>query len=167
MNINFTFQMMLAVGVLFSVIATGFILLFAIVVMPGIGKLEDRAFLKAFQLTDSLIQNNQPLFMIVWLGSPLFMIGATFLGATQLYNVWRILLFIATAVNIFGVQLPTFIFNIPLNNRLQSLNLDKLSEASLSDERLQFEASWNRWNNFRTLFAFVTSSLLMTVLINT
>ena len=40
---------------------TGFILIFAIVVMPGISRFEDKEFLKAFQLIDGIIQNNQPI----------------------------------------------------------------------------------------------------------
>ena len=48
---------------------TGFILIFAIVVMPGISRFEDKEFLKAFQLIDGIIQNNQPIFLLIWLGS--------------------------------------------------------------------------------------------------
>ena len=50
-------------------LVAGITLVFAIVVMPGISKFEDKEFLKAFQLIDGVIQNNQPLFLLVWLGS--------------------------------------------------------------------------------------------------
>ena len=43
-------------------LVTGFILTYAIVVMPGLAKLTDKHFLRAFQVTDEIIQNNQPLF---------------------------------------------------------------------------------------------------------
>ena len=50
-------------------LVAGITLVFAIVVMPGISKFEDKEFLKAFQLIDGVIQNNQPLFLLFWLGS--------------------------------------------------------------------------------------------------
>ena len=46
---------------------------FAAVVMPGIAKLSDREFLLAFKQMDGIIQNNQPAFMFVWVGSVLTM----------------------------------------------------------------------------------------------
>ena len=48
---------------------SGFIFTYSIVVIPGLSKLNDKDFLKAFQVTDDVIQNNQPLFMFTWIGS--------------------------------------------------------------------------------------------------
>ena len=48
----------LFLSVLFCALATGFILTYAIVVMPGLSKLDDKEFIKAFQATDRIIQNN-------------------------------------------------------------------------------------------------------------
>mgnify|MGYP003349029292 CR=1 FL=1 len=59
----------LFLSVLFCALAAGFILTYAIVVMPGLSKLDDKAFIKAFQATDRIIQNNQPIFLFIWLGS--------------------------------------------------------------------------------------------------
>ena len=47
----------------------GFIFTYAIVVMPGLSNLNNRDFLRAFQVTDAVIQNKQPLFMFTWVGS--------------------------------------------------------------------------------------------------
>ena len=37
--------------------------------MPGLKDLNDKDFLRAFQLTDAIIQNNSLLFMLIWIGS--------------------------------------------------------------------------------------------------
>ena len=37
--------------------------------MPGLSNLNDKNFLRAFQVTDAVIQNKQPLFMFIWIGS--------------------------------------------------------------------------------------------------
>ena len=60
-----------------------------------------------------------------------------------------------------GVQLTTFTINIPLNNRLQSLNLDAMDESAQEAAREGFEGRWNRWNAIRTIVSCVVSLLLM------
>ena len=37
--------------------------------MPGLSNLNDKDFLRAFQVTDAIIQNKQPLFLFTWIGS--------------------------------------------------------------------------------------------------
>ena len=50
----------LLLAVLSCSLATGFIFTYAVVVMPGFSKLNDRDFIKAFQVTDGVIQNFGP-----------------------------------------------------------------------------------------------------------
>ena len=59
--------------------------------MPGIRKLDDAAFIRSFQSIDRVIQNNQPLFMLVWLGSALSVLTAAVMGLSQLRGVERLL----------------------------------------------------------------------------
>ncbi|MEZ4710181.1 MAG: DUF1772 domain-containing protein [Caldilineaceae bacterium] len=158
------FSNMLILAAFLCTLATGFVLLFAIVVMPGIGTLNDRDFLRAFQIIDRVIQNNQPLFILVWVGSAAALLIATFLGVRQLEGISRILLLVAAIVYILGMQLPTIAVNIPLNNRVQELNFDVLEEASAVAEREHFEPRWNRWNMIRTAFASFASLLLLIVI---
>jgi len=58
-------------SILLCTLVTGFILTYAVVVMPGLSELDDKEFIRAFQVTDRVIQNNQPLFLLTWLGSTL------------------------------------------------------------------------------------------------
>ena len=59
----------LLVSTLLCTLVTGFVFTYAIVAMPGFGKLNDREFIQVFQATDGIIQNNQPLFILVWGGN--------------------------------------------------------------------------------------------------
>src|ERR671919_209370 len=72
-------------------LVAGFLFAFAAVVMPGIRSLDDRSFIRAFQVIDRVIQNNQPLFVLVWVGSVLAMIAAAVLGLLTLAGVDRLL----------------------------------------------------------------------------
>ena len=68
------------------------------------------------------------------------------MNGSVLYLLW-----LGSFIYIFGVQLPTIRFNIPLNNDIQNLDIVKLDEAELAIFRTNFETSWNFWNRFRTL----------------
>jgi len=146
--------------ILCSLVA-GFLLAFSLVVMPGIKNLDDRNFLKAFRGMDLIIQNNNPIFMIVWVGSVLSIIALVIQGV-KVYEGYKLLAVLAiTIFYLLGVQLPTASINIPLNNRVQKLDLETLDEVSLKIERDHFERRWNRSNIIRTIFAVLTSILLV------
>lgn len=158
------FSNMLMLAAFLCALATGFIFIFAIVIMPGIGALNNRDFLKAFQVIDGVIQRGQPLFILVWVGSVGALLIATFLGFSQLEGIARILIVVAAVVYVLGMQFPTVAINVPLNNRVQTLDLDTLDETSAATERQNFEERWNRWNIIRTAFASVASILLLVVI---
>jgi uncharacterized membrane protein len=150
---------------LLSSLTAGLVFAFAVVVMPGISSLPDREYLGSFTAMDRVIQENDPLFLLVWVGSALVLIGAVLLNYGTLAGVNRWLLLGAAAMYMVGVQLPTIIVNVPLNNRLQKLELDGLGEVGLRDARGAFEGRWIRWNSIRTVFACLTSAALMALLL--
>ena len=147
------FYLILVLSILSSALVAGLVFGFAAVVMPGINKLSDRDFLLAFKHMDEVIQNNQPVFMLVWTGSIVLVTGTLILGTLILSGGQIYLLWVASALYLLGVQLPTVRFNIPLNNTLQDLDIVRLSESELAKSRREFEMPWNRWNIFRTLNA--------------
>jgi len=119
--------------------------------MPGLAKLTDREFIRAFQVTDELIQNNQPIFMIVWVGSVISvmsMLIASFMGP---YSVDTVLVIIAGFVYLLGVQGLTVLVHLPLNRRIQTVNVEERDASALREERLLFETRWIRFNWIRTL----------------
>lgn len=133
--------------------------------MPGINSLADREFVRVFQAMDGVIQNNQPLFMVAWVGSVLGLVATTAMGLFQLDGSALALLVVAAAVYLLGVQLPTAVINIPMNNRLQKVDVDTASEEELARERQAFEARWNKWNRIRTAFGVVAVALLLVVIL--
>ncbi|WP_320042691.1 anthrone oxygenase family protein [uncultured Desulfobacter sp.] len=145
-------------------IVAGFLFAFAIVTMPGIKCLNDSEFIRTFQVMDRVIQNNQPIFIWVWVGATVALLAATVLGLGQLNWDGKLLLAFAALIFLLGVQLPTLIVNVPLNNRLQALDVDRLDASALKAARESFEPDWNRWNMIQMAFASVASALLMVLL---
>lgn len=151
----------LMIALFLSALTAGFLFAFAVVVMPGLKALDDAAYLRAFQVVDGVIQNNQPLFLVVWAGSVLAVVATLVLGVGTLTGADRLLLLGAGALYLGGVQLPTMIINVPLNNRVQRLNVAELDAGALRTARAAFEARWNRWNGLRTGLAAVSVILML------
>jgi uncharacterized membrane protein len=158
-------QFAVLLSALLCSLVAGLVFTFAIVVMPGIKSLSDLVFLKSFKAMDRVIQNNQPIFILVWLGSAVVLLVSTVLGIWQLEGLDRILLVVACAIYLFGVHLPTVTINIPLNNNLQSQDLDTMTEPALLETAARFESRWLRWNAIRTVLAILTTALLLVLLI--
>ena len=155
------FYFFLFLSILTCSLVTGFIFTYAIIVMPGLSKLSDKEFLKAFQVTDAVIQNKQPIFMLTWIGSivsalSLILISITYVGLSE---TWLIVL--VALIYLLGVQGITIFIHLPLNNQIQKLNLEKLKDENLRNERLNFENKWNFFNNIRTTIAFFVSLTLL------
>ena len=151
----------LIVSTLLCALVTGFIFTYAVVVMPGFAKLDDRDFIRAFQVTDGVIQNNQPLFMLAWVGSIVSVVATMILGFIEHHGIERWTVFAIGFIYLMGVQGITIRVHLPLNNRLQRLEIDEMDPESLSKERNKFETRWNYFNNIRTLIAFAVSFSLM------
>ena len=150
-------------ALLVSLVA-GLLLIFAVVVMPGLATLDDRGFLRAFKAIDRVIQDSQPVFVLVWGGSILAVVIAAVLAATQASGSVRVLVLAAAGVYLLGVQVSTFVNNIPLNNQVQGHDFDSMDAEQLAGARAAFEPPWNRWNQLRTVFAVLSSIAFLVAL---
>mgnify|MGYP001822764520 FL=1 len=90
------FQSILVLSAFLCSLVAGFLFAYEIVVMPWIKNLDDREFFRAFQVTDRIIQNNQPVFMLVWVGSAIAVLVSAFLGFDKLLGLDFYLLALAS-----------------------------------------------------------------------
>ncbi len=158
------YVVVLIVAAVLCGLVAGLLFGFAVVAMPGLGKLGDREFLRGFRAMDRIIQDRQPLFMLTWAGSVVAVIAALILGWSNTDGTARLLLVLAAAVYVLGVQLPTAAVNIPLNNQIQAIDPSTMAEPDLAVARAAFEARWNRWNAIRTFIATSTTALLLVLI---
>jgi len=150
-------EVSLICSILSCTLVTGFTLLYAVVIMPGLSKLDDKEFIKAFQVTDGVIQDNQPLFILIWLGSVISVVGAILSSiiSVGLPEAWLIVF--VGVVYLLGVQGITLSVHLPLNNRIKKINIEKTDHQMLSVERGKFETRWNFFNTIRTGISFSVS----------
>lgn len=158
-----TVGMLLISSFLCSLVA-GFVFTYSIVVMPGLSKLDDKDFIKAFQVTDGIIQNNQPLFMITWVGSIVSVALTMVTAFAVIEGSLQAFTFAIGAVYFLGVQGITIFVHLPLNSHLQSLNIEEIPPGFLREERLTFETRWNTFNHIRTGLACAVSASFMLAL---
>ena len=158
------FEIALMLATFLVSLVAGFVFAFAVVVMPGIKNLNDGEFIRAFQAMDGVIQKNQPIFMTVWMGSVVALAASVALGFGSLDGSDLLLMMSAAVAYLAGVQLPTAAINVPLNNRLQTLDVGAMSESAHASARKSFERRWNSWNIVRTGFAILVSAQLMILL---
>lgn len=158
------FQTALIISAFLCSLVAGFLFAYAIVVMPGIKNLNDREFIRTFQVTDRIIQNNQPVFMLVWVGSAIAILVSALFGIGRLQGVDLFLLALAALAYILGVQVSTIAIHLPLNNKLQTLDVNALNETDVKAARNNFEPRWNTSNLIRTAIASCVSVLLIILL---
>ena len=145
-------------------LVTGFILTYAIVVMPGLSKLDDKEFIKAFQVTDGIIQNNQPIFILIWLGSIISVFCTIIVSIISLGILEAWLIIFTSVVYLLGVQVITISIHLPLNRRIQNIDINSTNSQKLSDERKNFETKWNYYNNIRTGIAVFVVLIFLLIL---
>ena len=159
-------EVSLILSILSCSLVTGFIFTYAVVVMPGFSKLNDKDFIRAFQVTDNIIQNNQPLFMLIWIGSILSVISTIVFSIFNINADYSIFIIVTGFFYLIGVQGLTISIHIPLNNNIQKIDVDKEDELKLKEVRKEFEIKWNYYNRIRTVVAFTVTTLLMLILLN-
>ena len=133
--------------------------------MPGFSKLEDKEFLRAFQVTDGVIQNNQPLFMLTWVGSIISVLSVMAISILSLGASEAWIIFVVGLIYLLGVQGITVSIHLPLNNHIQKIDINDMNNQSLNEERTNFEMRWNHFNNIRTFIAFSASLSFLLILI--
>ena len=159
-------DILLILSILLCSLVTGFIFTYAIVVMPGLSKLKDKEFIRAFQVTDEIIQNNQPIFMLIWVGSIISVLSLIISSVIIIGISESLLTIIIGTIYLFGVQGVTIGIHLLLNNQIQKVNTEELDDQKLHEERLNFERKWNFFNNIRTIIAFFITLMFIVILKN-
>ena len=157
-------NLLLFFSILSSALVTGFILIYALVIMPGLSKLDDKEFIKAFQVTDGIIQNDQPIFIVIWIGSIVSVLSTiiTSILCLGILDAWLIIF--VSVVYLLLVQGITILIHLPLNKSIQNIDINSSNSETLSKMRKTFETKWNYFNNVRTVVAFFVVLIFLSIL---
>lgn len=123
----------------------GVFFLYAVAIMPGLGRAGDRTFVAAFQSIDRAIIN--PVFLSGFVGALLFTGLAAVLhlpAEGRPVLPWTLAAFVLYLAGF----LLTVRINVPLNDQIKAAgDPDRIDVAAV---RARLEAPWVRWNLVRT-----------------
>lgn len=150
--------MILLITTLLTGLLAGVFFTWTNAITPGIGRLNDIAYLQAFQHMNRTIIN--PLFYIVIIG-PLFLapLSAYVYKSSPRIMIWIILG--SSIIYFLGVFAVTMLGNIPLNVMLDHTDLVKINTEGAKHLRESFETKWNQLHLIRTISSSTSFLLLI------
>ena len=133
-------------------------------VNPGLNRLSDTGYVAAMQSINRAIQN--PIFFISFFGAPILLILNTWVQYSQSLSFRFWFLLGATIVYLVGVLGVTILGNIPLNEGLDSFNVQTASLEEIAAQRATFEGPWNKLHTIRTLASILALILVIVACLN-
>ncbi len=146
-------------AVILTGLSAGLFYAWSVSVIPGTQNLEDSNYLETMQSINRAILN--PRFFAVFFGSIIFLsIASIYEFNLNRTAFWLILA--ASICYLVGTVGVTGLGNVPLNDQLDVLKLEELSNSKVAEFRQYYEQQWNRWHLVRTICAVI--SFILTVL---
>lgn len=151
-SVGFTILVWVSLGLVG--LMAGFFYAYSVSVMVGLGEVSDTAFIETMQWINATVRN-------VWFGPAFFgsliITGVTAVAAhmngSRRVGLWMVFAFVLYAMA-FGITVG---ISVPLNNELRDAG-DVLAIVDPAAVRADYEDTWVRWNNIRTVAS--TASLL-------
>ena len=139
--------------------AGGMMYVFSVMVMPGLNRTGPVEALTAMRGINAQA-NASPAFLLPFFGATILALAVGVMAVVQLNQPgsWWLL-----AGAIFGIlgAIITMVFNVPLNNHLDTLNPERLSVADAAREWQAFLSTWTAWNHTRSATGFVGAVLML------
>ncbi|MCP2328692.1 putative membrane protein [Hamadaea flava] len=152
---DFTTFVVILAGTL-TALTGGLMFCFAVANNLALKLVDDRTYVTVVQKTNLRIVN--PVFMPAFLGPVVLLPLATILAAGTDAFGWLLAASVAYIVGPFGVTVSQ---NIPLNKRLDAVDVRTASDADLATARGWFEQPWIARHTVRTVLGVVAIVLVL------
>jgi uncharacterized membrane protein len=148
-----------SLAALASAAAGGMMYVFSTFVMRGLGRTGPVDAITAMRGINAEANSN-PVFLLGYFSAPILAIAVGVIAMVQLKQPGSWWLLIGALFGILGAII-TMIFNVPLNNHLDTVNPDGLAVADAAREWQAYLSSWTAWNHARTVTSFVGAVLML------
>ncbi len=132
-------------AVLGSGLVAGIFFAFSTFVMRALGQLPENQGIAAMKAINVTVLN--PWFFLAFFGTGAVCLTVAFLAFGSAAGMHRAYLLAGCALYLLGCLLVTLAFNVPLNNRLASVEPDSSGGEALWPNYL---SRWTLWNHVRT-----------------
>ena len=109
--------------------------------------------------------NTNPAFLLGYFSATILALVAGVIALKRLPQTGSWWVLIGAIFVILGAII-TMVFNVPLNNHLDTVNPDGLSVADAAREWQAYFTTWTAWNHARTVTGFVGAVLILAGLQN-
>lgn len=152
-KLNFIITISLCICV---ALTSGLLFAFSIAVSPGLRHVSDIEFIKVMKNISREILN--PLFFICYFG-PLLLFPIAIYFQSAISDRWLLIIGFIFYLLVIGI---TATINVPLNNRVEQMDILHTAQPDIAALRHLFEHKWTYWNNIRS--GLSTASLICLLL---
>jgi uncharacterized membrane protein len=153
------FVILTSLAALFSAAAGGMMYVFSTFVMRGLDRTGPLAAITAMRGINTEANSN-PMFLLGYFGAGILALVVGVIAVVQLNQPGSWWALIGAIFGILAAMI-TMVFNVPLNNHLDTVNPLGLSAADAAREWQAFLSTWTTWNHVRTVTSFVGAALML------
>jgi uncharacterized membrane protein len=104
--------------------------------------------------------NSNPAFLLAYFGATILALVVGVMAVVQLNQPGSWWALAGATFGILGAII-TMVFNVPLNNHLDTVDPDGLSVVDAAREWQAYFSSWTAWNHVRSATSFIGAALML------
>jgi len=132
---------------------------FSTFIMAAFGRLGQAAGIAAMNAINVDIVRS--LFMPLFLGTTVAGAALVVMGTLRVSEPGAVSMIAGGGLYVIGMFVVTMVFNVPLNNHLDTVDPAGLSVAAAAREWRAYFSTWTAWNHARTLTAFIGAAVML------
>jgi uncharacterized membrane protein len=153
------FVVLTSIAALFSAAAGGMMYVFSTFVMRGLDRTGPVDAITAMRGINAEA-NSSPVFLLGYFGATILALVVGVIAVIQLQQPGSWWVLVGAVCAILSAVI-TMVFNVPLNNHLDTVNPVGLSAADAAREWQAYFSTWTAWNHARTVTSFIGAALLL------
>ena len=148
-----------SIAAIASAAAAGMMYVFSTFVMRGLDRTGPVSAITAMRGIN-VAANSNGAFLLAFFSAALLSIGVGVVAVIQIGSPGSGWLLAGAIFGVLGAVI-TIAFNVPLNNRLDTVDPAGISVADAAREWQAYVSTWTAWNHARTVTAIVASVLML------
>jgi uncharacterized membrane protein len=153
------FVILTSLAALAGAAAAGMMYVFSTFVMRGLDRTGPLAAITAMRGMNAEANANAA-FLLGYFSATILALVVGVMAAVKLAQPGSWWVLIGAILVVLGA-IVTMVFNVPLNNHLDTVNPDGLSAADAAREWQAYFSTWTAWNHARTVTSIVGAALML------
>jgi uncharacterized membrane protein len=152
-------------AILATALSAGLFYAWSVSVIPGLKNITDKSYIETMQSINRAILN--PGFFIIFFGALVLMILTAYFHYKIKLDISFWFIIGAIVFYMIGTVGVTAFGNVPLNEKLELINILSLSNAEIENTRIVYETKWNQIHTIRMFYSVLSLvMLLLSVFVN-